>query len=177
MAPMTDLSPTPPAPDDLFAQLYAELRRMAHGRMRQAGGITLLNTTALVHESYLRLRGTRPELADREHFLAYASRAMRGVVVDMLRARNAQRRGGEVAEVPLDEEFVPGDLRLDDEVLRVHEALDALAATDARLARVVELRYFGGLTEEEVAAVLDVNMRTVQRDWQRARLFLSLNLR
>ncbi|MBL8302327.1 MAG: sigma-70 family RNA polymerase sigma factor [Ideonella sp.] len=174
---MTDTSPTRPAPDDLFAQLYAELRRMAHGRMRQADGITLLNTTALVHESYLRLRGSRPELADRDHFLAYASTAMRGVVVDLLRARGAQRRGGGIAAVPFDEELCAGDLRLDDEVLRVHEALDALAATDARLARVVELRYFGGLTEEEAAAILEVNVRTVQRDWQRARLFLSLNLR
>lgn len=168
-------SPTPP-PDALFAQMYAELRRIAHGRMRQAGELTLLNTTALVHESFLRLQGSHPSLANRDHFLAYASQVMRSVVVDLVRARRAERRGGGVADVPFDEDQLHGQLRLDDEVLRVHEALDALAATDARLARVVELRYFGGLTEDEVAGALGVNVRTVQRDWQRARLFLSLNL-
>lgn len=174
---MTDTANTPLAPDALFAQLYAELRRMAHGRMRQAGEVTLLDTTSLVHESYLRLRSTRPELADRDHFLAYASQVMRGVVVDMLRSRASKRRGGDVVEEVFDEAAWAGHLRLDEEVLRVHEALDALATTDARLARVVELRYFGGLTEDEVAAVLGVTVRTVQRDWQRARLFLSLSLR
>lgn len=168
----------PAAAERLYAQLYAELRQLARHRVRDAGAMTLLNTTALVHESFLRVQaqGT-PEFSDRKQFFAYAARAMRSVVVDLVRSRATQRRGGDVEHLPLDTQLA-GQLRAEDEeLLRVHEALDSLAALDPRQAQVVELRYFGGLTEAEVAAGLGVTERTVQRDWQKARLFLAMSLR
>lgn len=167
------------AADRAFALLYADLQRLARSRLRRASDLTLLDTTALVHESFLRLQGGAqgPAFPDRHHFLAYAAKVMRAVVVDVVRARQAERRGGGAEHLPLDTEVV-GDLAAhDDEVLRVHEALDELATLEPRLAQVVELRYFGGLTEPEIAASLGVTERTVQRDWQKARLFLSVALR
>jgi RNA polymerase sigma factor (TIGR02999 family) len=163
------------AADRAYALLYAELQRLAHARLRREGDFTLLDTTALVHESYLRLQGSQaaPTFADRHHFLAYAARVMRSVVVDLVRARKADRRGGGAAHVTLDTAVVDAAASGNDEVLQVHEALDSLAAADPRLASVVEMRYFGGLSEQEIAQVLGVTERTVQRDWQKARLFLS----
>lgn len=168
----------PLAAESLYRMLYEELRRLARHRVRAAGELTLLDTTALVHESYLRLGGLQAgDFVDRQHFLAYAARAMRSVVVDMVRARQAQRRGGDVAHVTLDTAIAEDHAVHDEEVVRVHEALDTLAASDPRLARVVELRYFGGLSEPEVAAILGVTERTVQRDWAKARVYLALALR
>ena len=167
------------AADRLFALLYADLRRLAHSRLRKSSDMTLMQTTALVHESFLRLRGAGAlDFPDRQHFLAYAAQVMRTVVVDLVRARQAERRGGQHAHVTLDTAVAENALaqQQEDEVLRVHEALDALAAVEPRLAKVVELRYFGGLSEAEIAASLEVTERTVQRDWQKARLFLSLQL-
>lgn len=187
-APITALlhavqSGQPGAADALVAQLYQELRRLAHSRLRRAGSITLLDTTALVHEGYLRLRAGQdgdgaPGFADRRHFFAYAARAMHSVVVDLVRARQAERRGGGAERLPLDT-AVADDLSgaQGDEILRVHEALQELAQVDARLASVVEMRYFGGLTEPEIAEALGVTERTVQRDWQKARLLLAAALR
>lgn len=166
------------AADRAFALLYGELRQLARGRLRQAQGLTLLDTTALVHESFLRLqRADGLGFPDRHHFLAYAAKVMRSVVVDVVRARQADRRGGAAEHVTLDTALADGLAAHDDEVLRVHEALDELAALEPRLAQVVELRYFGGLTDAETAAALEVTERTVQRDWQKARLFLSMALR
>lgn len=166
------------AADQAYALLYADLRRLARSRLRKSGEMTLLETTALVHESFLRLNGGRPlDFPDRHHFLAYAAKVMRAVVVDLVRARLAERRGGEAEHVTLHTTVVDGKAAGADEVLRVHEALDELAALEPRLAQVVELRYFGGLSEAEVAAALGVTERTVQRDWQKARMFLSLALR
>jgi RNA polymerase sigma factor (TIGR02999 family) len=168
------------AADRLFALLYGDLRRLARSRLRNSGEMTLLDTTALVHESFLRFRHVGAlDFPDRDHFLAYAARVMRAVVVDMVRARQAQRRGsGQSQEVTLEVEVVDAAARQhDQEVLRVHEALADLASVEPRLAQVVELRYFGGLSEAEAAAVLGVTERTVQRDWQKARLFLSLALK
>lgn len=166
------------AADQAYALLYADLRRLARSRLRKSGEMTLLDTTALVHESFLRLNGGRPlDFPDRHHFLAYAAKVMRTVVVDLVRARLADRRGGDAEHVTLHTTVVDGKARHEDEVLRVHEALDELAALEPRLAQVVELRYFGGLSEAEVAAALGVTERTVQRDWQKARMFLSLALR
>lgn len=166
------------AADRVVALLYADLQRLARSRMRRSGDMTLLDTTALVHESYLRLvRGEGPDFADRRHFLAYAAQVMRSIVVDLLRARQADRRGGGAWHVTLNTEIGDSVARHEDEVLRVHEALDELADSDARLAQVVQMRYFGGLSETEIAECLGVTERTVQRDWQKARLFLSLALR
>lgn len=167
------------AADRLFALLYADLRRLAHSRLRRSSELTLLETTALVNESFLRFRGAGAlDFPDRQHFLAYAAQVMRTVVVDLVRARQAERRGGLSPHVTLDTAVADNvAAQQEDEVLRVHEALDALAAAEPRLARVVELRYFGGLSEAEIAAALEVTERTVQRDWQKARIFLALQLK
>jgi RNA polymerase sigma factor (TIGR02999 family) len=167
------------AADRAFALLYADLQRLARSRLRHGSALTLLDTTALVHESYLRLQAGDggATFADRHHFMAYAAKVMRTVVIDVVRARLAERRGGGATKVTLDTVLAEDLSAHDDEVLRVHEALDELATLEPRLAQVVELRYFGGLTEAEIATSLDVTERTVQRDWQKARLFLRVALR
>jgi RNA polymerase sigma factor (TIGR02999 family) len=166
------------AADQVVSMLYGELHRLARSRLRRSGELTLLDTTALVHESYLRIQQAgKPDFADRRHFLAYASKAMRTIVIDIARARQADRRGGHVQHVTLDTVLGDSLAAQEDEVLRVHEALGELADVDERLGRVVEMRYFGGLSETEIAECLGVTERTVQRDWQKARLFLSMALR
>lgn len=165
------------AADAVVAQLYTDLQRLARRQVRDAGHLTLLDTTALVHEAWLRVAGAPgAEFPDRRHFLAYAAQAMRSVVVDLVRARRAERRGGGQAELTLDTAVADQLPQSDDEVLRVHEALDELAQLEPRLAQVVEMRYFAGLREPEIAEALGVTERTVQRDWQKARLFLSMSL-
>jgi len=166
------------AGEQVMALLYRELQQLAHARLRRSGEFTLLDTAALVHESYLRLpfsAGT--DFADRRHFFAYVARAMHSVVVDLVRARQAQRRGGGEAMMTLNTAVIEGVAVPDDEVLAVHEALRELATTDARLATVVEMRYFAGLADAEIALSLGITERTVQRDWQKARLLLSMALR
>jgi RNA polymerase sigma factor (TIGR02999 family) len=166
------------AADQVVALLYADLRRLASSRLRRSGDLTLLDTTALVHESYLRMRGAdAAQFPDRLHFLSYASQVMRSVVVDLVRARQRESRGGDVLHVTLNTATPDLARRHDTEVLRVHEALDELAVLEPRLARVVELRYFAGLDEVDIAACLDVTERTVQRDWRKARMFLAVALR
>jgi RNA polymerase sigma factor (TIGR02999 family) len=160
------------------ALLYDELRRQARSRLRRAGELTLLDTTALVHESYLRIRQAGlPHFEDRRHFLAYACKAMRHIVIDLARARQADRRGGAAVHVTLDTALGDSLPAPGEDVLRVHEALQELAEVDPRLGQVVEMRYFGGLSEPEIAECLGVTERTVQRDWKKARLFLSMSLR
>lgn len=178
-----DEAAPPPLPagraDALFELAYQDLRRMARSRLHASGHHTVLDTTALVHESYLRLRGgPAPDFSDRHHFLAYAARVMRSVIVDLVRARRAERRGGGALHLTLNTTLAAAVGAPDDgdEVLRVHEALDSLTAADARLGAVVELRYFGGLSETEIAQALGVTERTVQRDWQKARLFLASSI-
>jgi len=162
------------AADQAFALLYADLQRLAHSRMRRSGDITLLDTTALVHESYLRLQAAgEHDFADRQHFLGYAARVMHTVVVDLVRSRQAERHGGGAQQVTLNTLIGDSAAHHDDEILRVHEALEELSVAESRLASVVEMRYFGGLSEAEIALALGVNERTVQRDWQKARLFLA----
>ncbi len=164
--------------DRAFALLYEDLQRLARSRLRRGSPLTLLDTNALVHESYLRLQGRGAAgFPDHHHFMAYAAKVMRAVVIDAVRARQAERRGGGAEVLPLDTGLIGSLAAHDDEVLRVHEALEGLATLEPRLAQVVELRYFGGLTEGEIAANLEVTERTVQRDWQKARLFLSMALR
>jgi RNA polymerase sigma factor (TIGR02999 family) len=166
------------AADRVVALLYDDLRRLAQQRLRQSGDITL-DATALVHESYLKLQQRSAELdfPDRRHFLAYAARVMHTIVIDLARARQSERRGGELQQVTFNTGIAELAPQRDDEILRVHEALEELAAMDERLAQVVEMRYFGGLIEGEIAEVLGVTERTVQRDWQKARLFLSMAMK
>jgi len=169
----------PEALGALFALLYPELRRLAHSRVRRSGALTLLDTTSLVHESFLRLeKSGAVQIGDRSQFMAYAARVMRSVVVDVVRGRQRDRHGGDAVHVGLDEAHeVPAADAQASEVLRVHESLQELAAIDERLARVVEMRYFAGMTETEIAAVLGLAVRTVARDWEKARLFLHASLR
>jgi len=160
--------------DALFELLYQDLRRIAHARLAASGHQTLLDTSALVHEAYLRFQqADRITLNDREHFLAYAASTLRSVVVDFVRKRHAERRGGDAVHVTLDTNLAETVGASDDEILAVHEALQELARVDARLVQVVEMRYFAGLTETEIASILGVTDRTVRRDWEKARVLLA----
>lgn len=158
--------------------MYAELRRLARGRLARSADFTLLDATSLVHEFYLRMQAIEGlDFADRGHFLAYASRAMRSIVVDTARERGAQRRDHALDE-PLDTtlaESLPAPGETPD-VLGVHAALEELERVDPRLASVVEMRFFGGFSEAEIATALAVTERTVQRDWRKARLVLGAML-
>ncbi|MBS1858122.1 MAG: sigma-70 family RNA polymerase sigma factor [Acidobacteria bacterium] len=162
---------------ELFSEMYEDLRRLAHARLRRNEPVTLLDTTSLVHETFLRvLKSGRVGESERPRFLAYAARVMRSIIVDFVRQRHAERRGGDDPRVSLDAmgDAVPS---AEDEVLRISEALDELAKADERLVRIVEMRYFGGYTEEDIALALGVNERTVRREWQKARLLLALALK
>ena len=165
--------------EQLFAAADGELRRLARSRLRHGGRNTFLDTTALVHESYLRfLSGRQLRAEDRCAFFAYASRVMRSVIIDCVRERQAERHGGNLNRVTLGADLVIDDhAGAEDDVLRVNEALDVLAQAEPRLAKVVEMRYFGGYTEAEVAEALGVTERTVNRDWKKARLLLSSMLK
>ena len=161
------------AVDRLYELLYADLRRIAHSRLRGGDGPHMLDTTALVHETYLRLvKLDRLAVNDRGHFLTYAARAMRSVVVDLVREARAEQRGGGQALVTLDTGIGDTVAAGDAQILAVHDALAALAAVDERLVRVVEMRFFVGLEMAEIAAALGVAKRTVERDWEKARSFL-----
>jgi RNA polymerase sigma factor (TIGR02999 family) len=166
------------AREQVMTLLYADLRRLAVRPARDAAPITQIDPTALVHESFLRLhRAGQLHFEDRRHFLAYAARVMRHIVVDLVRARRADKRGGGLALLTLSTDVGERAVHPDEEVLRVHEALDALAQAEPRLAQVVEMRYFCGLEVQEIAEALDLTPRTVQRDWAKARLWLSTALR
>jgi RNA polymerase sigma factor (TIGR02999 family) len=158
--------------DRLCAATYEELRRLARARLSRGSQITLLDTTALVHECYLRLvRLGQLDVQDRSHFLVYAAHVMRSIVVDFARRRQTERRGGH-ANVQLDSTIVNAVPFPEDEVVRVNDALDELERVDERLAKVVEMRYFAGLSEDEIAESLGIHKRTVRRDWRKARLLL-----
>lgn len=157
--------------DQLLPQVYGRLRQLAHRYLAGHAQHTL-NTTALVHEAYLSLVNQRDAVwQDRAHFLGYAATAMRHILVDHARRRGAQKRGG--GQFALD--WQSADLPIDciaGELVALDAALAGLAAVDARLAKVVELRFFAGLSVEEVAAVVGMTTRSVVRDWNKARLFL-----
>ena len=163
--------------DRLMPIVYDELRAIAHRRLAARGGkAETLQTTGLVHEAYLKLVDhTQAERRDRAHFLALASVAMRHVLVDRARSRIAQKRGGEQVRVTLDEQNIAADDQ-PEALLQLDEAMKQLAELQPRLAQVVECRFFGGLTEEEIAEALDVTVRTVQRDWAKARMLLRREL-
>jgi RNA polymerase sigma factor (TIGR02999 family) len=158
----------------LFPLLYTELRRLARSRLSSGGRHTLLDTSALVNEAFLRMqRDGGVALNDREHFMAYAATTMRSIIIDFVRRRSADRRGGGAEHITLDTRAAQALGGNNDEILHVHEALQTLAEVDPRLVRVVEMRYFVGLNDVEIGAALGVTDRTVRRDWERARLLLA----
>lgn len=162
----------------LFAVAYNELRSQARAQLRDGGRSTLLDTTVLVHESYLRfLQAGQLAGVERGHFFSYAAQVMRSVVVDFARQRRAQRRGGDAPHVPLTLQLAAEVAAFDDPALKMDDALEALKGVDERLVHVVEMRYFAGMTETEVAEALGVTERTVRRDWQKAKLLLAAALR
>lgn len=163
----------PDALDRLFPVIYDELQRIARAHLRGERDGHTLDTSALVHEAYIKLVDiTRVDWRDRVHFLATASRAMRRVLIDYARKQRRIRRGGGVRPVTLDEALVAADHQAET-LLAVDLALEKLATFNERLVRVVECRFFGGLTEDETAQALGVTDRTVRRDWMKARAWLQ----
>jgi RNA polymerase sigma factor (TIGR02999 family) len=160
------------ATDELFTSLYNELHRLARREVYRSGPHGLLSTTTLLHEAYLDIsRRDALAFADAGHFLAYAARAMRGLVIDRVRARGAQKRGGGLAITSLDTEIA--ESCAEPEVLEgIGEALDELALIEPDLAQVVDLKFFCGFSMGEIAALKNVSERTVQRQWEKARLLL-----
>ena len=168
----------PNAADALFAALYRELHAIAERELHRGGSELTLGTTTLLHEAYLNLAsrdGVR--FVDRAHFLAYASRVMRGLMIDYVRRRRAKKRGGEFHITGASEENVGEGQRADAEPLeRLSEALETLAQVDPALAQLVDLHFFCGFTLADIAALRGVSERTVQRDWRKARLLLHRTL-
>jgi RNA polymerase sigma factor (TIGR02999 family) len=162
--------------DALFPLVYDELSRIAHRQLGRFRPGETLNTSALVHDAYLRLVDqTHAGWADRAHFFATAARAMRFIVVDYARQRSAEKRGGGASLLRLDEVDVPIQEQAG-LLVGLDETLTRLATVDARMAKIVELRFFGGLTEVETAEVLGVTDRTVRREWLKAKAWLHCEL-
>ena len=167
-----------PAREAVFALLYEDLKVIARARLSTGGRDLLLDSTALVNECYLRLAGAgRLEAIDRHRYLSYASQAMRSVIVDLVRARKAERHGGQAGHVTLNTGIADNVQSGEAEILRVHEALEELTRVDARMVKVVEMRYFVGLDDKAIAEALGVTERTVRRDWSKARLLLAAALK
>ena len=163
--------------DKLMPFVYGELRRLAHAYMRRQGADHTLQTTALVNEAYMRLVDSdKVRWQDRNHFFAMSAKLMRRILVDFARAKNAQKRGGGEHMVTFDEGLPVVEAK-EAELIALDDAMIRLAEMDERQSQIVEMKYFGGLTEEEIAEVLDVSVRTVRRDWSVARawLFRELN--
>lgn len=158
--------------DRLFTLVYDELHTIAHRQVRRGGPDQTLNTTALVHEAYLKLVGqSQPGWQDRTHFLSVAAVAMRHILVDYARQRAARKRGRDAHPLLLAEADLGVEARAE-VILAVDQALASLAELNERLSRLVELRFFGGLTVGETAAVMGISERTVKRDWRKARAYL-----
>ena len=158
---------------ETFTAIYDTLRALAHRHLKRSGGNTL-NTTALVHEAWLKLVHGEPGFQDRSHFFAVAATAMRQILIDHARRRHAQKRGP-LPEMGSAIDNIGEDSKVE-ELLAIDAILTRLAALDERLARVVEWRFFGGLGEDEVARALKVDVRTVRRDWRKARAFILSEL-
>lgn len=164
------------AADRAYAVLYPELLKIARSRLRGHQPNTLLDTQALVHESFMRfIAADKLGIEDRKHFFAYAAKTMRHIVIDFARRRQAGRRGGDLKKVTLDSQVL-GQGRVDASVLDVDAALRDLEALEPALARVVEMRYFGGYSDVEIAAAMDITDRTVRRHWDKARAFILMQL-
>ena len=165
--------------DQVYSSLYPDLRRVARARLHSQGRAESMNTTMLVHESFMRLvnvSGLR--LEDRRHFFAYAAKTMRNVIIDAAREHQAECRGGGAVHVTLggdDAQQVP-DTRASEELIRVNDALLELETLDPELVQVVEMRYFGGYSEQEIADFQGVTERTVRRRWDKARAWLFVAL-
>ncbi len=163
----------PEAANRLWSEVYDELRRMAHHKLQHERRGHTMNTTALVHEAYLKLVDqTRVEWEDRLHFFAMSSRIMRNILIDYARRRNAQKRGGNAPHVQLDDAMISADASAQ-VFLALDDALKQLTKIDERLGRVVEYRFFGGMQEKEIAELLGVSKRTVRRDWRKAKAWLA----
>ena len=162
--------------DRVYALLYGELVRLARSHLSGAGSVSL-NPSALVHEAYLRmLRRDATPMRDRRAFFAYASTVMRSVLIDHVRAGSADKRGGLFTPVTLTT-GVLNSVAAEEDFSRLNDALDVLRGVDERSSRVVEMRYFAGMTEEDIAGELEVSVPTVKRDWRKARAFLFEQLR
>lgn len=162
--------------DVLYSLLYDELRRIAHSRLAGQPHERTLNTTGLIHDAYLRMVDqSQVDWHDRKHFFAYAARTMRTVIVDYARRRAAEKRGGHVPHVAFDDHDLPVDAQAD-LILTIDEALGRLTAVSERLTRIVECRFFAGLSVEETAAALGLSDRTVRRDWIKAKALLHRDL-
>ena len=163
--------------DKLVPLVYDELHRLAHGYMAREWGANTLQTTALVHEAYVRLVDANAvEWKNRVHFFAISANVMRRILVEFARSRGSQKRGGDVQKVSLEEAMIPSP-EADEDLLALDSALTALAAFDPRKAKVVEMRFFGGFTEQETAETLGVSSDTVLRDWKSAKLWLYREMR
>jgi RNA polymerase sigma factor (TIGR02999 family) len=161
----------------IFSVLYPDLKAVARARLSRGRRLTMMDTTILVHECFLRFQKLgQVRLEDRHHFLAYAARVIRTVIIDIVRREQAERRGGPASAQTLNTNVIESVASDEADVLAVAEALESLAAADARLASVVEMRYFAGFSEVEIARALGVNERTVRRDWDKARAFLLVAL-
>lgn len=167
--------PANPTTREWFEKLYHELRRRARGEIFRHHALTL-GATTLLHEAWLRLDGRPLEFATQGELIAYAGRAMRGIVIDHIRSRMSDKRGGGVANLPY-ETLIDLNSLPDREVIGINDAMAALAAADPPLAELVELKFFAGLGLAEIAALRGVSERTAQRDWEKARLFLYAALR
>jgi RNA polymerase sigma factor (TIGR02999 family) len=164
------------ARERVYALLYAELLRLARSQLSRSGGVSL-NPSALVHEAYLRMLGREAApMRDRRAFFAYASTVMRSVLIDHVRAAAADKRGGQFTAVTLTTGALDS-VAAEEDFTRLNDALDALRGVNERGFRVVEMRYFAGMTEEDIAGELSVSVPTVKRDWRKARAFLFAQLR
>ena len=165
--------------DSVYASLYPELKRVARARLWQQGRGDGMNTTMLVHESFVRLVGAQGlRLEDRRHFFAYAAKTMRNIIIDSAREQLAERRGAGAEHVTLGDADAlrTPDPSASDELIRVNDALHELEAVDPELAELVEMRYFGGYSETEIAELQGVTERTVRRRWDKARAWLFVAL-
>jgi len=164
--------------DRVFEKLYPELRRIAHARLAGHLRSPLMQTTVLVHECYLKLLvAKRVTPHDRAHFVGYAAQTIRSLIVDTVRAAQRQRRGGDANHVTLDTAVADAVAQPQDDVLAIDAALTELGRLDARLASVVEMRFFAGMKEAEIAQALGLTERTVRRDWEKSRLLLAEMMR
>ena len=159
-----------------YVALYPELIKIARARLRTHQANTLLNTEALVHESFMRfVTADKLQIADRRHFFTYAAKVMRNIVIDFARRKQAERRGGESARVTLQTNVLGTD-QDEASVVDVDSALQELEVLDPALAQVVEMRYYGGYSDVQIAIALDITDRTVRRYWDKARAFILVQL-